>query len=79
MTAFASKQKYGESVFNWVRENIYRLNGKTPPGGFTVDPMTQRYGLPDVAVTVNIGDKKVDTVVGDAVRRIGVPGVPNKY
>jgi hypothetical protein len=80
MTSFEIKQKYGESIANWVMENLYRLNNITPPSSGTfIDPMTQRYGLPDVAVTVNIGDKKVDTVVGDSVRRLGVPGAPNKY
>jgi hypothetical protein len=80
MTSFEIKQKYGESIANWVTENLYRLNNITPPSSGTfIDPMTQRYGLPDVAVTVNIGDKKVDTVVGDSVRRLGVPGAPNKY
>jgi hypothetical protein len=79
-TRFEIKQKYGESIANWVMENLYRLNNITPPSSGTfIDPMTQRYGLPDVAVTVNIGDKKVDTVVGDSVRRLGVPGAPNKY
>ena len=77
---FATKQKYGESRFKEMMDIWFRDNKITPPTStYTVDPMTQRYGLPDVAVTVNIGDKKVDTVVGDAVRRIGVPGVPNKY
>jgi hypothetical protein len=72
-------------IFNDSYEFMLRLLGKPIPGeGGAINPMDIKYG-PDLQVpnpysdpnttvvtTVNIGTEKVDTVVAQSIRRIGV-------
>ena len=72
MNAFTVKQKYGESVFKWVNDTVQILNGVKPfEGNYTVDPMTQRYGTPEV--NVYVGQKEFDATVKTTLGRL-VPG-----
>jgi hypothetical protein len=66
----------------WLWPELF--NNPTAPafGGKYSDPMTAKYAnmpQPITSVTVNIGNKGVDDVVGNAIYRLGVPGAPNKY
>jgi hypothetical protein len=72
-------------LFNVAYKEMLRLMGKPIPGeGMTVNPMDVKYAeslvVPNpysdpnttVVTTVNIGTEKVDTVVAQSIRRIGV-------
>lgn len=71
-------------IFNDAYEWMLRLQGKPIPGFVPgSDPMNDKYGdlrVPNpysdpnttVVTTVNIGTEKVDTVVANSIRRIGV-------
>jgi TP901 family phage tail tape measure protein len=73
-------------LFNEAYRQMLRLTGQPIPGeGMTgIDPMTLKYapdlripnpysdGDTTVVTTVNIGTDKVDTVVANSIRRIGV-------
>jgi len=66
----------------WLWPELF--NNPTAPafGGKYSDPMSAKYAnmpQPITSVTVNIGNKGVDDVVGNAVYRLGIPGAPNKY
>ena len=50
------------------------MNDKYGRLPISTDPMTLKY-----TSNIYIGSKKVDTVVGDAINRLGVPGAPQKY
>jgi hypothetical protein len=79
MTAFAQKQKYGESVIAWVNANAVLLNKL----GVAYFAGNQNVGTTwptmNTTVTVKVGDKGIDDVVSSSVTRLGIPGAPNKY
>jgi hypothetical protein len=55
-------------------ESLNPMNDKYGRLPISTDPMTLKY-----TSNIYIGNKKVDTVVGDAINRLGVPGAPIKY
>jgi hypothetical protein len=79
MTAFAQKQKYGESAIAWVNANSVLLNKL----GVAYFANNQNVGTTwptmNTTVTVKVGDKGIDDVVSSSVTRLGIPGAPNKY
>ena len=50
------------------------MNDKYGRLSLGTDPMTLKY-----TSNIYIGQKKVDTVIGDSINRLGVPGAPIKY
>jgi hypothetical protein len=71
-------------LFNSAYKLMLELTGQPIPGGPAINPMDVKY-QPDLTVpnpysdpsttvvtTVNIGTEKVDTVVANSIRRIGV-------
>lgn len=72
-------------LFNDAYREFLRLTGQPIPGGPVINPLDDKYGfegfqVPNpysdpsttVVTTVNIGTGKVDTVVANSIRRIGV-------
>jgi len=80
----------GKSIEEREAEWQAWARSKQPPAfsSGAYDPMTDKYGkmrLSNDPMTLKytsniyIGEKKVDTVIGDSINRLGVPGAPIKY
>ena len=79
MTAFAQKQKYGESVISWVNANSVLLNTLGRAYFANNQNVGTTWPTMNTTVTVKVGDKGIDDVVSSSVTRLGIPGAPNKY